>query len=377
MLLVIYTGILFYSVQPMLKANSSTFYLPVETTYYDSIDGDFLAIKDETVFSSSKITGSANYEEGTRLRRGIIKAGIAENEEYYEISKKISELEDTKAMFTSEITDIDKNLRQAIIREDYNSLKKLVNSFGYKVLKDGNLTNASKIDEEIEKLRVKLNSLSSAEVWNPAGIISYDMDGYEYLKIDDFENIKYEEFVDVLSRPNLDINQKDFKIVDNFRVLFIVHFPNSQELVDLNGRRINISIDDHNSFLSARVIIPSNYDKDGLVGFLVDNHIEDIYSIRRGKLSAVFNSVPAFRIPTQAIVEYNGKQGVVVKDVNGIIRFRPVEIYKSQQDFTFISRGNARTEIGPEANPERTIVFYEEIILNPNLNRIDTIYWGG
>ena len=174
----------------------------------------------------------------------------------------------------------------------------------------------------------------------------------------------------------MDINQKEFKIVDNFRVLFAVHFPDNQELRDLNGKRINISIDDHNSFLSARVIIPPNYDVEGLVGFLVDNHIEDIYSIRRGKLSVVFNSVPAFRIPTQAIVEYNGKQGVVVKDVNGIIRFRPVEIYKTQQDFTFISRGNANAEIASGDETDRTIVFYEEIILNPNLSRIDTIYWG-
>lgn len=374
MILVVYTGILFYFVQPILKANSSMFYLPVETIYYDSVDGDFLMIKDETVFSTNKTTGSIKYDEGTRLRSGIIKAGVAENDEYYEISQKISELEDTKLLYTSEITDIDKNLRKSIISEDYISLKRLINSFAYKVLSGNTFNSTLQVDSEINRLKEKLNSLSSAEVWNPAGIISFDMDGYEYLRINDINSITYDEYNDLINRVSMDINQNEFKIVDNFNALFVSYLPNNQTLKEMNGKRIKVSIDDQNTFLNCKVVVPETYDKEGLIGFKVDSHIEDIYKIRRGKISVIFNSMPAFRIPTSSIVQYDGVRGVVVKDVNGIIRFRPVAILKDQGEFCYVSKGNERSNVLVDGEEERTIVFYEELILNPNLNTIDTIY---
>lgn len=373
-LLVIYAGILFYFVQPILKANASLFYVPVETTYYDAIDGDFLMLKNETVFSTAKTTGSIKYEEGTRLRSGIIKAGVAENDEYYEISQRISELEDTKALFTSEITDIDKKLRKAIIAENYEDLKRLINSFGYKVLSGSTFNSALKIDQEINNLKLKLNSLSSTEVWNPAGIISFDMDGYEYLKIDDINTIKYEEFNDLINRVSMDINQNEFKIIDNFKALFVSYIPDNDKIRELNGKKIQISIDDQNTFLDAKLIVPETYDNEGIVGFLVTSHIEDIYKIRRGKISVVFNSMPSFRVPKNSIINYNDMMGIMVKDVNGIIRFRPIEIYKEQKDFYYISKGDERSNININGEDHRTVVFYEEIILNPNPRQIDTIY---
>lgn len=331
-------------------------------------------LKDEFVFSSNKISGTVNYEEGTRLKFGVIKAGVANNDEYHKLSEELANLNYALSIFNSEIIDIDMQLRKYIVDGDYKNMSRIIDTFDYRIGSDKTYSSVEEINQEIVKINERLATISSDEMWNPPGIISYAMDGYEYLKIESLESISKDEFDDLISRNDLSANKLEFKIVDNFKAMLVSYFPDNNQLRELNGKNIMISLDDKATFISAKVVIPETYDKEGLVGFLVTSHVEDIYTLRRGKISIIFSQVPALQIPTESIVQYNDTKGVVVKDVNGIIRFKPISIYMVDEDLTYISKGDdySRIRIGDE--DIGTLLFYEEIILNPDLDKIDTIY---
>lgn len=371
---IFYMAFLFFFVRPYIKKNSTKLKAPNEVIYYDSIDGDYLMLKDEFVFSSNKISGTVNYEEGTRLKFGVIKAGVANNDEYHKLSEELANLNYALSIFNSEIIDIDMQLRKYIVDGDYKNMSRIIDTFDYRIGSDKTYSSVEEINQEIVKINERLATISSDEMWNPPGIISYAMDGYEYLKIESLESISKDEFDDLISRNDLSANKLEFKIVDNFKAMLVSYFPDNNQLRELNGKNTMISLDDKATFISAKVVIPETYDKEGLVGFLVTSHVEDIYTLRRGKISIIFSQVPALQIPTESIVQYNDTKGVVVKDVNGIIRFKPISIYMVDEDLTYISKGDdySRIRIGDE--DIGTLLFYEEIILNPDLDKIDTIY---
>lgn len=78
-------------VKPKIMAVGGKFVTPVETTYYDGIETEFVLLKDETPFNAASVNEPMHYDEGTRLGFGEIKAGKTTSNEYALLSKRLQE----------------------------------------------------------------------------------------------------------------------------------------------------------------------------------------------------------------------------------------------------------------------------------------------
>jgi len=68
------------------------------------------------------------------------------------------------------------------------------------------------------------------------------------------------------------------------------------------------------------------------------------------------------------VIEKDGLKGVYIRDISGIIRFRPIEIISEDDDYVYISTGDKNNYIftGEGEEKVRTVRQFDEILLNPS-----------
>lgn len=364
----VYIMILELIVKPKLLANSGRFVTPVQTTYYDGIETDFILCKDEITFNASSISEPIRYDEGTRLGYGAIKAGVADSSEYAALSKKLQDIEDRISIYKNEINDIDKELRRSIINENYSYANDLIGSFSYQNNDSVGQINVEDLESERNNILSQINKNSGDIVWNPPGIISYTLDGFEDLKNESVFTTSRDEFKRILDRPIVKNHSKDFKIIDNFKATAMFNVPGNQKLMDMDGKYVTFSLDALNTFGKGIVIVPADYQTEGTAGILIQTHIEDIYQMRKGQINIIFNTLKALVIPSKSIFKHDGKIGALVRNVNGVIDFRPVEILKKEGDKTYIFAGDDKGRLLDGEEKVSTVQYYEDVVTNPLLD---------
>lgn len=169
-------------VKPKIMAVGGKFVTPVETTYYDGIETEFVLLKDETPFNASSVNETIRYDEGTRLGFGEIKAGKTTSNEYALLSKKLQDINDRISIYKNQINDIDKELRRSIINENYSLAVDLIGSFSYQNNESVGQINVEDLEKEKANITNQINHMAGEIIWNPPGIISYTLDGFEDLK---------------------------------------------------------------------------------------------------------------------------------------------------------------------------------------------------
>ena len=72
-------------------------------------------------------------------------------------------------------------------------------------------------------------------------------------------------------------------------------------------------------------------------------------------------------VPSQAIAILENREGVYIKELNGIVRFRPIKILYQNELETFVDIGDNKGYIEVEDNVDlvKTITLFDEVILNP------------
>lgn len=370
----VYIMILELVVKPKLLAGSGKFVSPIQTTYYDGIETDFVLCKDEITFNASSISSPIRYDEGTRLGYGEIKAGVADSSEYAVLSKNLQDIEDRISIYKNEINDIDKELRRSIVNENYSYANDLIGSFSYQNNDSVGKMNVEDLESERNNILSQINNNSGDIVWNPPGIISYSLDGFEDLKNESVFTTSRQEFKKILDRPILKNHSKDFKIIDNFKSTLMFNVPGNQKLMDLDGKYVKFSLDGYNTFGKGIVVVPADYQTEGTAGIVIDTHIEDIYQIRKGQINIIFDTLKSLVIPSKCIFRNEGKVGALVRNVNGVIDFRPVEILKTEGDKTYIYAGDNKGKVLDGEKSVLTVQYYEDVITNPSSDLIGKIF---
>lgn len=361
-------------VKPKIMAVGGRFVTPVETTYYDGIETDFVLLKDETPFNASSVNGAIRYDEGTRLGFGEIKAGKTTSNEYALLSKKLQDINDRISIYKNQINDIDKELRRSIINENYSLAVDLVGSFSYQNNESVGQINVEDLEKEKANITNQINHMAGEIIWNPPGIISYTLDGFEDLNNESLYLTSREEFKSILNRPIVKSYSRDFKIIDNFKATAMFYAPNNGRLKELDGKYVTYSIDNLNTFGKGIAIVPADYDKEGVAGIFINSHIEDIYQIRKGKINVIFDSLKALIVPTGSLIKKDGVVGVLARDVNGVIQFRPVNLLKREAEKSYVSQGNKKGMIKVKGEDVMTLQYYEDVVVRPDPDLIGEIF---
>lgn len=372
--LIAYTLILFLLVPKLLVKGDQELISPIEITYYDSINTEGILLKDETVYYLNTNKNILDYNEGTKVAFGTVNAGLVPNGINSEIAIKAKKIEDLLAFYDTNTIDIDQDLRKYIIDENYKDAKFIIQNFDLKYIR--NLT-----ESEINQKRIELSNLKSSMTSetskispNKAGIISYQIDGFENYNSGSIYAFDKGKFDEILKMPTLSGQDNMFKIVDNFKVVFSFHIDDNKKIIDQNGRRVKISFDNYKTFYNGKLLVPDNYVNNGLAGVEITDYIEDIYNLRKTNAAIIFDQKPGLQVPKSSLMKYENKDGVCVRDVNGIVRFRPVEILDSDNVYYIISSGDSQGNITIDDKSVKTATFYEQVLVNPSEKNIGKIF---
>ncbi len=365
--------------------------LPENDEVIDFKTVDSLIIKNE-VYTRTETGGEVRryYPDGSRVSSGSLIASLSTSANSEDLKKELTQIEESmetlKEMDLGESTsevDIVEGLQTAIRNGELDK------AYLYTAKLDGqNKIETDQTENQLSKLQNKYDNIhkeidnNNFEYYAPiGGILSYKFDGEEdKFNISNIANIKFDDIlpvdIDTKNLPERSLvgpSSGIYKIIDNFNWYLILKIENFSDFKDYEeGNIIRVRMDD-GDIISGRITEIIKEGQKGVIKIKFTTKLHNYYDKRYMKVDIIKNVYNGLRIPTEAIIEENGQKGVLVKEYNGIVRFRPIKILLSEEERTIVSKGNHEFNIMIEDVELRTITIYDQVILNTNNIKIGQI----
>jgi len=376
--------------------------LPEKYTVYDKIETQAIIIKDEKIYAADgegqlKIYG----KEGSKIPVGEKVAEIAllsdtstlENklEEIDEKIEVLSEAEGKNISPDSDVKQLENNvnaiveeIQESIYSGDYSKailLKdKLLMNYGKQkdILGDNTLLDHSleSLKEQRENIVNQINNNIISYYSKESGILSFKIDGYEERFTDsNKENYNYSDFENITDKKetvsnsrNVKVGEPIFKIINNFEWHMLIKIDDSKRIKDYKeGGSITLSGGHIKGELRGRIIKINVNGSKGTILCRFDRDFHYYYDKRIIDVGIILGKYESYKVPKKVITELEGVKGVYIKDISGIVKFRPVEILKEEEDYVYISPGdkNGKINLGKKEELVKTVSQFDEILLNP------------
>ncbi len=388
---------IFFRSVPSLFAIGLKTELPERYRIRDAIETEGIIIKEEIVYTADgqgKIKLFA--KEGERVPVGAkiaeltligdtsqLKERLEEIENKIEVLSKTNEENSLKNGYEANINNLIREIQNSISKGNYGLASKLKDRLSSYSKKDADITNNTLIESSLEALekeksKIEDQILNSIISYNSteAGIVSYKIDGYEdKYSINNIDKYNYSNFKNIANNQtatsdgeSVKVKQPIFKIINNFVLYILIRIDNVKEIASFEeGDFIVLSGKDIIGELRGYVERISIEGNKGIFLCKFNRDFQNYYDKRHVELDIIINEYDSFRIRKKSIVEKEGIKGVYIKDINGIVRFRPIEILKEDEEYAYISTGdkNSYITIGEGDEKLRTVRLFDEILLNP------------
>lgn len=387
---------IFFRAVPSLFAMTFKVALPESIIIEDRLGVDGIILKKESSYKSeaSGYLDRIN-SEGERISKGSLAASIhlsGDRLDAYqrlkELDEKISRLEGVKEegalvqgknLTGTEAKDsLIKELQTSIKRKEYEDVEILKSQLSLEE-DSGQATNL--IDTNIDSLKEEKQDLykyikdSKINIYaKEAGIISYKIDGYEEIfSFNSREEYGYSDFQALDRNLKTDEGMEEvrsgdtiFKIMDNFQWYALLKVDNFKEIQEYEeGDSILLASDKLGEEFRGRIV---NIKKEGRKASILcsfNSGFHKIYDERFLNFDIIKYKYMGYKIPSRAIVDKDGLKGVYIKEISGIVKFRPVEVIKEMDKFSYVNSGeNNYIKVKGQEEPVRTISKFDEIMLN-------------
>lgn len=390
-----------FQILPALHASKLKTYIAKTGSIQIVEEVQGIVFKEEKVYKSTT-SGQVTYlnQEGDRVGVGDKIAEIPINsnteklkEELQNIEKDIEKLSNTNKSTEIFQGDIEKNqqyidelmrkISDAIISRDYKKVAELRKELNDKLDKQKTLTGQkgysanqlSKLKDRREEILAEMETLNVEYNSGISGIVSYTIDGLEMIytpnKLADFypSNFKIldEHLIDTYAQKSIKAGEPIYKVIDNFE-WYVTGLVTNKELLDSfqNKDSLIISLDDSDFEIRAEVF-KINSDKDsGVLILRLNKHLYQFHKKRFVNLKIVLDEFKGLKIPTEAIVGNNGINGVYIKSIGGITKFRAIEILGQNSEFTVVKESTGFIKPSEESNKIYYLSIYDEIIIDGN-----------
>lgn len=394
--------LLFISFVTLFKRNAKTT-LPERMLLIDTISSQGFLIKNESII---KATNSGDVDlianEGERLGSGreVLSINTLKDIKSLEyelegVEKNISSLKkkETESDLISNEKDKIELTREELILElqdkisssefnDINFIKEQLLLYDGKY-KDVDFSktvlgqSVEGLEDRKKDISKKIDKNNVRYYTDRPGVISYKIDGYEEVYLPkDFENYTYDKLnVDNISKTSkkeevkVSLNQPIFKIIDNFKWYIAIKIKDSEEISDFNiNDNIRIYINESQEEVKGRIIAINNSKKKAVIILELNTMFHKYYNLRFPKIEIIKEKTEGYKLPKKSIASLDNIDGVYIKDRGGIVRFKPVSIFKEEDDYVYIHIGDEKSNIYLKDSKEavKTINLFDEIIINPN-----------
>ena len=380
---------------PLIFGSFQKTILPDTGILYKRVEGQGVIIKDEIVYNADG-SGQLNLAitEGERIPVGVEVASIS-------LLKDTSRFKQELVEINQRIETLSKSDKNSSKKEDQIKIDSKKSDLVEKIQKNISSRSFSDIQSEIEELKsyddtIQVNTLLGQGIEalkeqrlslqnqinsnniryysKRSGIVSYHIDGYENVyRPQDFENYTFDNIIineieeQKLDQYEITTGKPVFKIINNFEWYMAIkvedktqveQYEIGQPLVfeldnktELNGKIINLNISNNNIVIVLKL----------------NTYLHEDYNLRFAPISIINYKKEGLKIPTDVIIEKEGKKGVYIKEIHGIVRFRQIDILGVEDDYTFINKGNNNGYIHFEGDekPKKTVTLYDEIFMEP------------
>ena len=399
-LVVIY---LIYTIYLLIKQPTDVFTIEEGTLYSEETDIGYV-IRDEVVIQGE------NYKNGMEK----IKAEgerVAVNEavfRYYtknedSLKEKIAELDTKiqeamqnqtqtengllKADMISLETQIEQKLLEISSINDTTKLEEYKKEINELITKKANIAGelspqGSYLKELIEERKNYENELNSgAEYVNSSksGVVSYKVDGLEdVLKPTEecFATLtkEYLENLDLKTGKIVPTNEESGKIIDN-TYCYIATISNTEEAKNAEvGDKVKVRLPSA-SEVSAEITYVLQENDDRVLILKIEKGVEELISYRKISFDLIWWSENGLKVPNQAIVKENDL-AYVVRNRAGYLNKLLVKVKKEGEKYSIVEPYDTEElkELGfsnDEIISYRKISLYDEVILNPDLTKVE------
>lgn len=327
--------------------------------------------KGENVFRYYSKNENGLLEKIQKLDEEIQTALANETDLYSPDLKQIEKEIDTKTEELNNLTDLQK------IEEYKKEISKLITKKAKMV---GDLSASGSYIKKLIKQRSEyeneLNSGSEYITAPESGMVSYKVDGLEsVLTTEDFSSLTKEKLdsFNLKTGKIISTSEECGKIVNNFGcyIASVIRKRENQEMKVGTKAKIRLSSGQE---LDTEVSYVSEENNEMVVIFKLNELPEELINYRKISFDIVWWSYSGLKVPNQAIAQENDKN-YVVRNRAGYLSKLLVKVLKQNEKYSIVTTyttdelkdmGYSNSEI----NSYKKITLYDEILLNPDLEKI-------
>lgn len=327
--------------------------------------------KGENVFRYYSKNESNLQEKIQKLDEEIQTALSNENDLYSPDIKQIEKEIDEKTEKLNDLNDIQK------IEEYKKEINKLITKKAKMV---GDLSSSGSYIKKLIKERSEYeNQLNSGAEYVKApnsGLVSYKVDGLEdVLTTEDFSSLTKEKLdnLNIKTGKIISSSEESGKIINNFEcyIATVLKKREGQEVKIGTTAKIRLSSGQE---LSTKVTYVSEENDDYVVVFQLDELTDELINYRKISFDIVWWSYSGLKVPNQAIVEENNKK-YVVRNRAGYLSKLLVKVLRQNEKYSLVTTytSDELKDMGysnSEINSYKKITLYDEILLNPDLEKV-------
>ncbi len=389
---------LVYTIYLLVKQPTDIFTVEEGKVYLEETDIGYI-IRDEQVVKGE------NYKNGMeQIKTEGEKAAKDESIfRYYsknedDLIKKIAELDEKiqevmsaqKNLPTSDVILIENQIDEKV--EELNNLtdvtkmsecKKEINEL---VTKKANIIGEKspsgsylkQLEEQRTALENELNSGAEYITAPRSGIVSYKVDGLEEtLTPQNFSTLskEYLESLNLKTGKIIATSDESGKIINNFEC-YIATISTSEEAKKAQiGDKVQIRLS-NNVEIDAKIEYLSQENEDEVLIVLeIDRQIEELTNYRKISFDLIWWSYSGLKVPNQAIIEQDGLH-YVVRNRAGYLNKILVNVKKQNDKYSIVSNytTDELRELGltdSQIVNNKTLYVYDEIVLNPDLSKVE------
>ena len=282
-----------------------------------------------------------------------------------QIDEKVKELNST--------TDITK---LAEYKKEINELvTKKANIIGEKSPSGSYL---KQLQDQRTSLENELNSGAEYITAPESGIVSYKVDGLEEtLTPENFSTLskEYLESLNLKTGKIIATSDESGKIINNFKC-YIATISSSDEAKNAKiGDDVKIRLSNNVEIDAEIVYLSQENENENLLVLEINKQIEELTNYRKISFDLIWWSYSGLKVPNQAIVEQDGLH-YVVRNRAGYLTKILVNVKMQNEKYSIVSNYDTEElkELGltdSQIANNKSIYVYDEIVLNPDLSKVE------
>lgn len=394
-ILVCYLG---YTIFLLVKQPTDIFTIEEGKVYSQETLAGYI-IRDEQVVKGEKYKNGMEQirSEGDKAAKGeSIFRYYSKNEDNLKkqievLDEKIQEVMSTQTnLFKSDVklleNQIDEKVELLNETTDVAKLTEYKKAINELVTKKANIigdksSSGSYLKQLVEQRTALENELNSGAEYIKApesGIVSYKVDGLEEtLTPQNFSTLskQYLENLNLKTGKIIATSDECGKIINNFEC-YIVTITSSEEAKNTKiGKKVKVRLSNNTEIEAEIAYLSQENEDENLIVLKIDRQIEELTNYRKISFDLIWWSYSGLKIPNQAIVEQDGLN-YIIRNRAGYLSKILVKVEKQNEKYSIVSNyttdelkklGLTESQI---AN-SRTLYVYDEIILNPDLSKVE------